>query len=465
MGPYGVLDVVYLPDSDEFVTLSDKTSPSTISKKGEIDRVQEHVKIPFLLKNYSDALLIAVGGGQEVVTALYYGVENITAVEIDAQRVSLMENDFKNYSNNLFFADRVNIVVDSGRAFLRKHDVKFDLINVQRPWTSKTINTHFYDASGELFTEEALDAYLNALEDGGIIYWGLPTRGLHKDSVRLTLKNRIDVLEDSMLVFFPYKDDPTFISILMSKGFNLSYFYSNYKGVYDFVYYPSIPAEESELAQFFSSDVWVRRVDRQFYGLFNVVNLNFYFSIFLLFLVVVFVFSVLVRGRLNFGFFTYLLLGVGYEVVSMFFLIWLSFFFLNFVQLLPIVYVVFFLFGSVGYLHSGLVNKRAVFLVCFMLSCTFLFVWFNNLFFIGDQLELFYLVLIVFLFLLVSYLITFPFGYLIKREKRVHVALSVDYVGSLLSLVLIYFLPNLDYLLFVVVSIYFVVGLLVILKK
>jgi hypothetical protein len=157
----------------------------------------------------------------------------------------------------------------------------------------------------------------------------------------------------------------------------------------------------------------------------------------------------------------YFFLGIGYEIVALFFIIWLSHFILNQITLLPLILMVYFLFGSFGYLHSGLVNKKIIFFIFIVLAILFIILWQNNLLFSEKQPSLPKLLLILSLFCSASYLITFPFGYLVRFENNIEKALSIDYVGSLASVFIILSIPNLDYLLLFSVLIYLIIGILI----
>lgn len=75
--------------------------------------------------SFRHALILGAGSGSDVATALAYGVNSVTAVEIDPTILNLgvRFNPDHPYSN-----PRVKTVVDDGRAFLENTDEKFDLI-------------------------------------------------------------------------------------------------------------------------------------------------------------------------------------------------------------------------------------------------------------------------------------------------------------------------------------------------
>lgn len=479
IGPYGVLDTLYLPDSDEYITLSDKESPSSVSIKGNIDKVQEHVKIPYSIKRYNNSLVIGIGGGQDLVAGLYYGTNKITAVEIDKQRVDLMLNEFGEYSNELFYDERINFVVENGRAFLRRNRKKYDLIVIQRPWTVKFTNNLFFDTSKELFTEEALDAYLNVLAENGIIFWSMWMNWEEgyiakrdKETILLPLKNKLESISGNMLIFYPY-ENRNMTSIIISNGYNLEAFYSAYKDIYKFAYYPKmdIESESNEVVEYLFSKQSNKSVniDKQFLGAFNrkLLNARIILIVALLLITTFFgVYGSITRKRAHdINNFLYLYLGIGYEIIALFLILWLSFFSPNVVRLLPIVLIVYFFLGSLGYLFAGKANRKSIFFISLLISLVFLFIWINNLFLSSADAESVNIWIVVLLFSLVSFLITFPFGFLINTEKNMGRALLIDYAGSVISFGVILAIPNLDYLLFLAIFIYLSVGLIILFKE
>jgi len=459
--PDGILDVFYLLDRNEYMMVSDKHSKSTISVKGRIKNVQHKVKIPYKIKDFDKSLIIGVGGGQDIVAALHYGVGDITAVELSNARINLMKGEFAEYSNFLFFDERVKIVNDSGRAFLRKNKEKFDLISIVRPLTIKMTNTFAYDSTQELFTEEAFDVYLNALNDEGILYINVPLR---TQKMFIGLKNRFEALKNNILIFLLPQTKVPGVVVIISKEFNLMNFYLKNKDQYQYIYYPNmeIVKGKSDVTDYlaFDENGIQRRTDKQFNGIFNPLQLNLRLSIlimilFTLFLVSKFLFKD-VRSLVYFS------LGIGYEIVLIFFVIWLSMFTVNMAQLMPIAFTSFFALGSIGYWHSAKVNRQMVSSISIILVLIFIFVLTNNLFLSEHGYSNNFIIMLCVLFIITGYLITFPFGFLLRSEQNFFRALSIDYLGSLIALPIIILLPNLDYLLILSIIIYLCIGLFMI---
>src|SRR5436309_1813050 len=76
-------------------------------------------------KSFHHALILGAGSGSDTATALAYGVQSITAVEIDPtiQKLGAQYNPDHPYSNS-----RVKVVINDGRNYLQNTTERYDLI-------------------------------------------------------------------------------------------------------------------------------------------------------------------------------------------------------------------------------------------------------------------------------------------------------------------------------------------------
>jgi hypothetical protein len=354
---------------------------------------------------------------------------------------------------------------------LRKNKEKVDLITITKPGSPVLTNHIVYDYEHELFTEEAIDAYLDALNDRGIIFWYIPfTKGR-----MITLRNKYDLLKNNMLIFKinsepphgPRRNDKTKRMIaIISKNYNLMDFYNRYKDTFDFVYYPNM--DQSKLNWVFPEfdqrgKSVSQKTDRQFRETDKPKKLARILLTIILCLGIFFIYCQFLLK--NTKIFVYLCLGIGYEIALIFFVVWLSLLTISLMKLIPIAFTCFFVFGSFGYLHSGKAHPRTPALICFLLVALFAFISWNDLFLSNQHIPIPVIPTACLLFVITGYLITFPFGYLVKNEKKFFNALSIDYLGSLLSLPIFIILPHLDYLLALLVILYTFIGLYLFFKR
>jgi Spermine/spermidine synthase domain len=118
-------------------------------------------------KSFHNALILGAGSGSDVSTALAYGVQSITAVEIDPTilQLGVRYNPDHPYSN-----PRVKMVVNDGRAFLQNTTGRYDLIIFALPdsLTLTSSNTSLRLESF-LLTQNALETARAHLTKNGVV--------------------------------------------------------------------------------------------------------------------------------------------------------------------------------------------------------------------------------------------------------------------------------------------------------
>ncbi len=117
--------------------------------------------------SFHHALILGAGSGSDVSTALAYGVQSITAVEIDPtiQRLGVRFNPDHPYND-----PRVKVVINDGRAYLQNTTEKYDLIIFALPdsLTLTSSNTNLRLESF-LLTQESIEAARARLTNNGLV--------------------------------------------------------------------------------------------------------------------------------------------------------------------------------------------------------------------------------------------------------------------------------------------------------
>ncbi len=118
-------------------------------------------------KSFHHALILGAGSGSDTATALAYGVQSITAVEIDPtiQKLGTQYNPDHPYSNS-----RVKIVINDGRNYLQNTTEHYDLIIFALPdsLTLTSSNTSLRLESF-LLTQDAIAKARTRLTSNGIL--------------------------------------------------------------------------------------------------------------------------------------------------------------------------------------------------------------------------------------------------------------------------------------------------------
>jgi len=126
--------------------------------------------VAYKLRPRSRVCIIGAGGGFDVLTALSASdPELVTAVEINADIGSIIEDEFKEFSGDIFSLEGVNLQIEEGRSFIRNSTETFDVIQISLVDTCAAASTGAYSlAENYLYTTEAFMDYMNHLAPDGI---------------------------------------------------------------------------------------------------------------------------------------------------------------------------------------------------------------------------------------------------------------------------------------------------------
>ena len=127
------------------------------------------LRTPYLLKPSPDVLVIGVGGGIDVLTALRAGAHTVTGIELDPVTVDIIKHRESEFTGG-FPQPNVHIVAAEGRSYVRRSMDRFDVIQMTQVDTLSALTTGAYVLSESyLYTVEAVEDYLAHLKPGGIL--------------------------------------------------------------------------------------------------------------------------------------------------------------------------------------------------------------------------------------------------------------------------------------------------------
>jgi hypothetical protein len=122
------------------------------------------------------ALLIGPGGGIDVLTAYYNGVERVVGAEINPLIVNLVADDdlYRDYAGGLYTDyPQIDIELAEGRNFVARSKDKYDLIQFSQVDTWAAAASGAYSLSENfLYTTEAFLDYYDHLTDDGMLTVG-----------------------------------------------------------------------------------------------------------------------------------------------------------------------------------------------------------------------------------------------------------------------------------------------------
>jgi len=206
--------------------------------------------LPYHLRPGASTLILEPGGGLDVLLALSEGASEVVAVESNPLAVRAVED----FGGNVYQDVRVRVVSEDGRAYVRRHAARYDLVILalnggQRPVVSGAYSL----AENYLYTIEAFDAYLAHLNEGGLLVvsrwlqlppseslraWALAVTALERAGVPHPERRLIAIRSWANSVILVKNGEFTAEDIEAMKAFCAD-------RNFDLVYYPGIRAEEA----------------------------------------------------------------------------------------------------------------------------------------------------------------------------------------------------------------------------
>ncbi|HEY6332471.1 MAG TPA: hypothetical protein VI756_24315, partial [Blastocatellia bacterium] len=157
--------------------------------------------LAYHLENNANVLIVGPGGGNDVMTARVFGMQDITAVEVNPiiARDVMSSEPFTTYSGGIYQQPGVHLVVDEGRSFIRGQAAKYDIIQATMVDTwAATAAGAFALTENNLYTVEAFKDYATHLTDDGILtmtrwYFEPPDQLLRLIALTRTMMNELGI--------------------------------------------------------------------------------------------------------------------------------------------------------------------------------------------------------------------------------------------------------------------------------
>lgn len=158
--------------------------PDSLEKLKYLD--DQTSALPYHLEPVEELLIIGVGGGSDLLQALYHKVEHIDAVELDAEFVALVRDKYAEYAGNIYKRPNVNIHIAEARGYLSGSKKKYDLIQLSMVDSYGASSAGLYALNENyLYTEEAFRQYLRHLTPGGMLAISRWVKLPPRDSLKL----------------------------------------------------------------------------------------------------------------------------------------------------------------------------------------------------------------------------------------------------------------------------------------
>ncbi|MCY9659484.1 spermine synthase [Paenibacillus chondroitinus] len=163
---------VYDADDDDLLYITiDGGAVSPISKyDGDLRKVNylesTTSALAFQTPSRERALIIGVGGGQEVLVAQMKGFRNVESVDINAGSFQAVHS-LLSFSGDVLQQQGVQSVVSDGRSYIRKTKNRYDLIYLSLVKKASDNGVGLALTENYIFTQEAMKEYMRKLTDRG----------------------------------------------------------------------------------------------------------------------------------------------------------------------------------------------------------------------------------------------------------------------------------------------------------
>ncbi|MGB9699575.1 MAG: hypothetical protein ACPL5I_09340 [Thermodesulfobacteriota bacterium] len=225
---------------------------------------------PYLLISPENVLILEPRGGLEVLTALYYGAQRITVVEINPLLVSLLKGKYRSFSGGIYDHPHVNVAIDDLRNYVRRNPGPFDLIvlSLAESWPASTSGISSLHEDYRL-TTEAMSDYIKVLSPNGALALSLYLNPPPRAELRLVamikeaLKKMGKDPQQHLLIFRTWgtfnllvKKNP----LLPREAQALDLFCEKLR--FDLVYYPGITPEKANIYNRFPTPIYFQSVQK-----------------------------------------------------------------------------------------------------------------------------------------------------------------------------------------------------------
>jgi len=117
-----------------------------------------------------NVVVIGVGGGFDLLTALYHDCSSVTGVEVNSATLHILKELKKDYFAPWVQDPRVKLEFGEGRHYLASRNEKYDVIQLSGvdSYSGGSASAHVF-SENFLYTREAFDLYLSRLSPNGVL--------------------------------------------------------------------------------------------------------------------------------------------------------------------------------------------------------------------------------------------------------------------------------------------------------
>ena len=140
--------------------------------------------LPYHLRSQPSVLVLGLGGGEDVLRAIFHRARRVEVIELDANRLRLIEQIHADFAGRILQRPEVTVRLGEARAFVARTGQRYELIVVPPIAAGAGTAAH---GLGESYahTVEAFAAYLARLQPDGLIAVTSPLKLPPRDTLKL----------------------------------------------------------------------------------------------------------------------------------------------------------------------------------------------------------------------------------------------------------------------------------------
>lgn len=171
------LSTVYRPDRGvrQLALLIDAAAGTVLTAfDGTVENL-EHLKyditnLPHYIRQNAKVLVIGVGGGRDVLSAVLFRQQSVLGLEINQDIIDTVNTRFGNFTGHLDRQPRVRFVNDEARSDIARQEERFDIIQISviDTWAATAAGA-FVLTENSLYTVEAWKIFLDRLTSNGVL--------------------------------------------------------------------------------------------------------------------------------------------------------------------------------------------------------------------------------------------------------------------------------------------------------
>ena len=128
------------------------------------------VNLAHHLRENAKVLVIGVGGGRDILSALDFKQKEVTGVEVNGRITEAVTGKYGDFTGHLDRYPNVHIINDEARSYVDRSNEKYDIMQISLidTWAATAAGA-FVLTENSLYTVEAWQSFINHLSDDGIL--------------------------------------------------------------------------------------------------------------------------------------------------------------------------------------------------------------------------------------------------------------------------------------------------------